>query len=119
MSDVKFIIRTAQDPRENYFEIQTEHGVLDITPYVRAFQVYGAGHEPTVVGVEFIRAKVEISGEGFLVDLLEKSTGAAAGAVKALDPQKIEAAALENSSMGDSMGQLMINAIVEELEKNS
>ena len=117
MSNITFTIRTSEDPRDSSFEISTElSGPMDITPYVRAFQVYGAGTEQTVVGVEFIKAKVDVSGNAFLTNLAAQDRGSAAAAVKALDPQKIEATALENSSMGDSMAQLMIDAIVEALD---
>lgn len=104
----------ADDPRNNSITLNGE----DITKYVRAFQVYGAMGEPVVVGLEVIKSKVHMDGVAILTGSSASiDRGAVAKVVQSLDPSKIEAAALENSSFGESPTQLIMNAIVEALDE--
>lgn len=117
MEGIKFDINVSSDPRENKCVVTTEDGMLDLTPFIRAIQVYAAHGEMAVVGVEFIQAKVEMTGDAVLTSLAQQADpGSAAQAVKALDPHKIEARALEGLGMGDNMTEALIAEIVKELE---
>jgi phosphotransferase system IIA component len=88
----------------------------DITPFVRSIQVVAASQELTIVGVEFIKAKVVLTGPAFLQPLVA-GTGTSAGqAVRALDWEKLKGEALDALSYEEDPMDALLNKVAEKLD---
>lgn len=88
----------------------------DITKFVRGISLVAASNEMTVVGVEFIRSRVEIDGGAVLQQLVQNTGTLAAQAVRQLDWGVLEAEALSDLDMGDSIVNVLMTKLVEMLD---
>jgi hypothetical protein len=91
----------------------------DITKFVRGISLVSAANEMTVVGVEFIRSRIEIEGGAVLQQLVQNTGTLAAQAVRQIDWSLLEAEALANLDMGDSIVNVLMTKLVEMLDNGT
>jgi len=108
---MNFSIKTDETGRASLVSMNGE----DITDFVRGITVVAASNEMTIVGIEFVRARVEVSGPAMLQQLVANTGTTAAQAVMNLDWNQVESEALEELGMGESITQALMSKVVEKL----
>lgn len=91
----------------------------DITKFVRGISLVAAANEMTVVGVEFVRSRVEIEGGAVLQQLVQNTGTLASQAVRQIDWLALEQEALEDLDMSDSIVSALMKKLLEKLDDGS